>query len=203
MNQLHLIVEGEGDAAALPVLVRKILSANALDHVQLTKPQISGDVRKAGKRFGDFLRYALKNACPILWVLDCDDKSEEGVSGCPVQHVKKFQTAFQSLQLHQPQPLEFAFFVKEFESLFLAEQRALKSFYHLPDTLEIDIETTRRRNAKGEISKLLSKDRGYKESTDQAKIAARLDLAVCREVSRDYRHFEDAILRLCKPITTL
>jgi hypothetical protein len=198
MSQLHLIVEGEGDKLALPILVRKILNANALDHIQLTQPQISGDIRKVFKRLDDFMRYGFKNACPILWVLDCDDKIND-VAGCAVRHVANLRAAITREQIHQSQPVEFAFFTKEFESLFLAEEQALKDFYRLPETLAIDAGAVLRRDAKREISKLLGKERGYKETIDQAKIAARLDLATCRAVSRDYRHFEDAILRLCKP----
>jgi len=198
MSKLHLIVEGEGDAQAVPVLARKILSAHALDHVQLTQPQISGDIHKVSKRLGDFIGYGLKNACPILWVLDCDDKAD-GTVGCPVRHVARLRTAISQLPIELNQTVEFAFFTKEFESLFLAEQQALKDFYRLPVNLEIDAGAALRRNAKGEIGKLLGRDRGYKESIDQAKLAARLDLSTCRAVSRDYRHFEDAILRLCNP----
>ena len=198
MSKLHLIVEGEGDALALPVLVRKILSDNGLDHIQLTRPQISGDIRKVFKRLGDFMGYGQKNACPILWVLDCDDKIDD-VVGCPVRHVANLRAAIVRQGIYQSQPVEFAFFTKEFEALFLAEQNALKDFYRLPGTLKIDAGAALRRGAKQEISKLLGKDRGYKENIDQAKIAARLDLPTCRAVSRDYRHFENAILRLCNP----
>lgn len=198
MSKLHLIVEGDGDKLALPILVRKILNANALDHVQLTQPQTSGDIRKVFKRLNDFMGYGLKNACPILWVLDGDVKID-GTDGCPVRHVENLRVAMAEQQIHQTQPVEFAFFTKEFESLFLAEKQALKDFYRLPEALAIDAGAALRRDAKGEISKLLGKERGYKESIDQAKIAARLDLATCRAVSRDYRHFEDAILRLCNP----
>jgi Domain of unknown function (DUF4276) len=198
MSKLHLIVEGDGDVFALPILVRRILNANTLDHIQLTQPQISGDIRKVFKRLDDFMRYGVKNACPILWVLDCDDKID-GVVGCPVRHVANLRAAMVQQEIHQPQPVEFAFFTKEFESLFLTEKAALRDYYRLPNTLEIDAGAALRRDAKGEISKLLGKDRGYKETIDQAKIAARLDLSICRAVSRDYQHFEDAILRLCNP----
>jgi len=198
MSKLHLIVEGEGDAHALPVLVRNILNAHALHHIQLTRPQISGDIHKVIKRLGDYLAYGFKNACPVLWVLDCDDKISD-IAGCPVQHVRNLRSQIAQQGIHQRQPVEFAFFTKEFESLFLAEQQALKDFYRLPLGLEIDTGAALRRDAKGEISKLLGKDRGYKETTDQARIAHRLDLEICREVSRDFRHFESAILRLCNP----
>lgn len=193
LQKLHLIVEGDGDADAMPLLVKRILHHHELFHVSLTRPQISGDVNKSRKRFDDYLNYALKNQCPILWILDCDDKQ----IGCPVKHVAHFQTAMQSMHIQGAQPIEFAFFVQEFESLFLAEEDALRGYYQLPLDLKIDPNTATRRDAKGEIAKLLPKTRGYKETIDQAKIAQRLDLTTCARVSRDYRHFESALLRLC------
>lgn len=193
VQHLHLIVEGDGDATAMPVLVRKILAKHQLFNVRLTTPQISGDVHKSRKRFDDFLRYALKNQCPILWILDCDDKEV----GCPVEHVGHFQAAMKATHFSGMQRVEFAFFVQEFESLFLAEMNALRTFYQLPVDLKVDSNVATRRDAKGEISKLLPKIRGYKETTDQAKITHRLDLDTCAQVSRDYRHLESALLRLC------
>ncbi len=193
VQHLHLIVEGDGDATAMPVLVRKILAKHQLFNVQLTTPQISGDVHKSRKRFDDFLRYALKNQCPILWILDCDDKE----IGCPVEHVGHFQAAMKATHFSGMQRVEFAFFVQEFESLFLAEMNALRTFYQLPTDLKMDPNAALRRDAKGEIAKLLPKTRGYKETIDQAKITHRLDLETCAQVSRDYRHLESALLRLC------
>lgn len=193
LQKLHLIVEGDGDADAMPLLVNRILHQHEIFHVSLTKLQISGDVNKSRKRFGDYLRYALKNQCPILWILDCDDKQV----GCPVKHVAHFRTAIQSMHIQGAQPIEFAFFVQEFESLFLAEEDALRDYYQLPLDFKIDSNAAARRDAKGEIAKLLPKTRCYKETIDQAKIAQRLDLTTCKRVSRDYRHFESALLRLC------
>ncbi len=192
-QKLHLIVEGEGDATALPILVRKILEKHQLFNVALTSPQISGDVNKSRKRFADFFRYALKNKCPVLWILDCDDKE----IGCPVEHVSYFRGQLQSTSFAGAQPIEFAFFVQEFEALFLIEQKALRDFYQLSTDIPIDPAAASRRDAKGEIARLLPKDRGYKETIDQAKITHRLNLETCAQVSRDFRHLESAILRLC------
>lgn len=61
VQRLHLVVEGAGDAAAIPLLVNKILHRHKIFHVHLTSPQISGDVNKSRKRFEDYVRYALKN----------------------------------------------------------------------------------------------------------------------------------------------
>lgn len=189
MQKLHLVVEGHGDEQAVPHLVRRILEKNFLHHVQLTKPQVSGGIHVVRKRFTDHWQYALMNACPILWVLDCEDS-------CGVNEARTFEQTIQTLARHDAQPTKFAFFHREMETLFLAEEKALRNFYSLKPDIQIPPQVLGRRDAKGEISKLLPANRSYKETTDQAKIAARLDLGRCREISRDFRHFEKAIVDL-------
>ena len=41
-TKIHLIVEGQGDAQAVPLLARRLLVEHGLHHVQTTSPQISG-----------------------------------------------------------------------------------------------------------------------------------------------------------------
>lgn len=188
-KKIHLVVEGPGDKEAVPLLVRRILLAHDLHHVQLTTPQVSGGIQTARKRFVDYWPYALMNECPILWVLDCEDS-------CVVAEAKTFEQTLNALARHDAQPTKFAFFHSEMETLFLAEEKALRSFYALKPEIQIPPQAISRRNAKGEISNLLPANRGYKETTDQAKIAARLDLGRCREISRDFRHLEKAVLTL-------
>lgn len=195
-TRVHLIVEGQGDAQAAPLLARRLLDEHGLHHVQTASPKISGGLDKSRKRFGDYLRYGIKNGCPILWVLDCDDKTS-GQHGCPVEHARELHGLVAQQGLAAMPVIEFAFFVREFESLFLAEQNALRAYYGLPPDKAIPDGASRRRDAKGEISKLLPKSSAYKETIDQAKLVARLDLTICRAVSRDFRHFEAALLRLC------
>ena len=81
--------------------------------------------------------------------------------------------------------------------MFLAEQQALKEYYKMPSSSSFPAGISEKRDAKGEISRMLPKGRAYKETIDQAKIAARLDLEICRRHSRDFRHFESALKRLC------
>lgn len=188
-HKLHLIVEGPGDKEAVPLLVRRILQAHQLHHVELTTPQVSGGLLVTRKRFIDRWPYALMKKCPILWVLDCEDS-------CVVDEARTFEKAIHELGRHDAQPTKFAFFYREMETLFLAEEKALRNFYGLKPEIQISPQVILRRNAKGEISKLLPAHRAYKETTDQAKIAAKLDLEQCRKVSRDFRHLEKAVLDL-------
>jgi hypothetical protein len=197
MNKLHLIVEGDGDKTAVPKLVHKILADRQLDHVRLTgDPQISGGIGKVEKRLADFLGYALKHRCPILWVLDCDEKIR-GKIACPVELVADLRKQIAKLPLQNASPIEFAFFVKEYEALFLLEEKALRTHFNLREDVLIDPNAAFRRNAKGEISALLGKERAYKETIDQAKITSLLNLEICRRNSRDFRHLETAVLKLC------
>lgn len=194
-KRLHLIVEGEGDAVAVPKLIHKIWREKNIQDVQLTPaPFHSGNVGTALRNLERFVGAAMKHQCPVLWVLDCDDK-KNGELGCPVTHMQTLRDALQTV--YQPQPLAFAFFTKEFESLFLAEQQALKTHYQLESTVQMDANAAAKRDAKGQISRLLPSGRAYKETTDQAAIASLLNLETCRQVSRDFRHFESALLRLC------
>jgi Domain of unknown function (DUF4276) len=194
-NRIQLVVEGEGDKEAVPVLARKILHQQARFDVGLEPPQLCGDVNRARKRFDDLLHYALKSQCPVLWVLDCDDKGIE----CPVKHVEHFRSVLNTLHISRPQPVEFAFFVKEFETLFLAEESALRTHFDIKADVTIDPLALNRRDGKGNINLLLPQGKRYREVIDQAKITAKLDLATCATVSRDFRHFESALLRLCQP----
>ncbi len=188
-QKLHLVVEGPGDKEAVTLLVRRILQAHDLHHVQLTTPQVSGGIQTARKRFNDYWPYALMNECPILWVLDCEDS-------CVVDEARTFEQTLNALKRHDVQPTKFAFFHREMETLFLAEEKALRHFYGLKPEVQIPSQAISRRNAKGEISKLLPAHRAYKETTDQAKITAKLDLERCRKISRDFRHLEKAVLDL-------
>lgn len=194
-QKLFLIVEGEGDAAAVPKLIHKVLEEKNIYHIDLD-PWIPffGNIDAVYSNLQRYVALAMKRKCPLLWVLDCDDK-KNGELGCPVQHVQTLRDALQ--KMHQPYPIEFAFFTKEFESLFLAEQHALKTHYQLESTVQIDPKAATRRDAKAEIDCLLPKSRKYNQRKDQAAIASLLNLETCRQVSRDFRHFESALLRLC------
>ena len=52
------------------------------------------------------------------------------------------------------------------------------------------------RNVKGRITNMMPKDRAYKETRDQAKFTAAIDLDLTRAASRSFRHFETSLLWL-------
>lgn len=180
------IVEGPGDLAAVPLLLRRLLHEKHQRYdVEIARPYRYGDVQKVSKNLDRFLLVAAKENAPILWTFDCDD-------GCALDWVKEFEKRIpKGLQV----PVRFAFFVREYECIFLAEKHCLaqigiRSNADIPE----DPETVR--GAKGAISRLMPPGTAYKETVHQERLTAHLDLDVAREKSRSVRHLESALLDL-------
>ncbi len=185
------IVEGDGDMQAVPALVRRIANDAARFDVEVLRPHKRGDLPKVRARFGDYFQTALLEQAPILWTLDydcadCDDLERD----------------MQDLQAraarYNPQvPVQFTFFVKEYESLFLADWDCVRAaFKDIPDGQSAPPDPEAVRDAKGWISKARPKGLAYKETTHQASLSAQLNLARLRERSPSFRRFEAAVLTL-------
>ena len=57
IKKLQLIAEGDGDVAALPELVRRILNTHGIFDVQIATPTHKrGDLPKVKRRFNDYFQ---------------------------------------------------------------------------------------------------------------------------------------------------
>ena len=181
------LVEGEGDVEAVPVLLRMICAAHKRYDVDICRPHRRGDIHKVHRRFHDFLHAGLNEAQRLLWIMDCDD-------GCPLEWLAKLEKLIQD---NPPSPqchLRFAFIVREYESLFLAEQTAAREKLLIEGAFPANVEAIR--GAKEWLSAAMPTGRAYKETLDQAAITAQLNLTVLRQKSRSFRHLESAFLSL-------
>ena len=181
------LVEGEGDVAAIPVLLRRICVAHKRYDVEICRPHRRGDVHKVYRRFHDFLRAGLNEADRLLWVMDCDD-------GCPLDWVAKLEDLYQGNPPGASCQLRFAFLVREYESLFLTEQAAARDKLAIAGPFPKNVDAVR--GAKEWLSAQMPPGRAYKETSDQAALTAQLDLHVLRQKSRSFRHLESAFLSL-------
>ena len=109
-----LIIEGPGDKAAVPLLIRNVLeghdiySLNPAPHpkqnVQLKELRREGELER-------FLRYAaMEDADSILVAVDCNDE-------CPKDAAVEFCKRAQALNIDRK--IGFVLFRAEFETLFL------------------------------------------------------------------------------------
>ena len=185
------IVEGDGDMEAVPELVRRVLHAHERYDVEISRPHRRGDLPKVLQRFDDYLQTALIDGDPVLWVLDydcedCDDDKRDLVD-----------LVSRSASLRGSVAVEFVFFVKEFESIFLADHETTKAvFEDIPSNFQFPIDPESVRDAKGWISKARPKGAAYKPTQHQKRLASRVDLGRLRCRSPSFRRFEAAVLRL-------
>ncbi len=188
-----LVVEGDGDVTAAPVLARRVLQAQGIYDWTFPRPQKRRDIAHLrGKQWSNFSRYLQAAFCeemPILWLLDCDD-------GCALHQLRDFQQQAESVGVRQP--LAFGFWVREYECLFVAdlkttgEKLGIKTFKNVPADPEA------KRGVKEWLSRQMPKGTIYKETLEQEKLSAAINLDKLRAHSRSFRHFEQALLWLIR-----
>lgn len=191
MIRIQPIVEGQGDEAAVPELIRSVAHAHEHYDMQVLRAHRRGDLPTIKRRFEDHLRTALQDGAFVLWVMDYDcDECNDVERDLQMLHM-------QASAVTQTQKIEFALMVKEYESLFLADHETTRLvFPDIPETTVFPQNPESVRGAKEWLSKARPKGLAYKELTDQAKITSRLDLDRLRQRSPSFRRFETAVLNL-------
>ncbi len=185
------IVEGDGDLAAVPELIRRIAHDHEVFDLQIIRPHKRGDLPKVRARFADYLNTALLEQAPILWVLDYDCETCSDVT----RDTADLRT--RAVNLNAGNNIEFVFMVQEYETLFLADHETTKAvFPDIPVDLSFPDDPERIRDAKGWISQARPKGSAYKPTTHQARLSSQVDLHRLRARSPSFVRFEDAVLRL-------
>lgn len=181
------VVEGAGDVAAAPELIRRTLQEQKRFDVRLLRPYRVGDIHVTKKKLPNLMRSFAKEQANILWILDGDD-------GCAVEHATELKRLVPSDC--RSIPLEFCFLVREYESLFLADIDTTRSALGIakPVPLPADLESLR--GVKEFLSKHMPRGKTYKETVDQVRLTSKLDLGIVRKRSRSFRHLESALLRI-------
>lgn len=202
-NRPALIVEGHGDVSSLPALLRRI--ADSKEHFMfnpLTPTIRCGGLSRIqrGNELERFVTLArLRNERDsILIALDCDDT-------CPISEVRALTPRLQSIAENFDLKIAIAFFVREFESLFIHCLDELATRYpnlgisadRVPHP---DIESIR--DAKGFLDRMMVAG-SYKPSRDQARYVHALDLHKLELHSRCYRHLCSCIDFLVNPTSAL
>lgn len=191
MNRLLVIVEGEGDMKAVPLLVRKVLELHELFDVTVLHPQRRGELPKVLANFENWYRVALKERASILWVVDydCDDCT------CVARHSDQLRQ--RASAIFQGWPFEVCLMNKEFETLFLADPKATRSVLRkIPEDIAFPSDPESIRGAKEWLSKAMPNGFAYKPTVHQDKIAAALNLDHLRETSPSFAHLERALIKL-------
>lgn len=184
-----LLVEGDGDLEAVPFLVRRIVpETERPDCMPASRPIKCGDVRKL-RRVGElekFVEYACRrtDGDSALLIVDCDDD-------CPKEVVGDFSRRIEPIARLAGKKVGIAFLYREFETIFLYALRELSAahpaFAWKLDEIDLDRDWSAVRDAKGTLNSLM-KAHYYKETRDQPRFVANLELGPLRDRCRSVEH---------------
>lgn len=183
------IVEGEGDVAAVPVLIRRIaaelypeLAINTPRPIRVHRNQVvqpdelEQEVELAARRIG--------GQGAIFIILDSDDD-------CPAELGPVLLE--RALRTQGNLPIAVVLAKREFEAWFLAAaesirgRRGLRNDIHSPDDPEAI------RDAKGWLSNGMENGRKYHEKRDQPALAASFDLEKARQADSFDKCYRDIV----------
>ena len=184
MTAVASIVEGDGEVAALPVLLRRLgewrtpaVGAQVLPPIRVYKDRFLN-------RPDEFSRHLLLAAAKcgdagwILILLDADDD-------CPAVKGAEILGRAKIIVPHRRVGVVLA--NREYEAWFIAAASSLdgsRNFCWSPADGQVNAEIPR--NAKGWLSKRMG-SHAYGEITDQPAFSARMDLQLAFERSRSFR----------------
>lgn len=186
MPGLILIVEGEGDSAALPSLVVRLFQdGDHFDwHVKERRTRKVGQIGALRKYLANHIEY-LRAEAPdgVLILLDLDDE-------CPVVAAREIATRVRDAGL--PFPVAVVFATREFEAWLIASIETVSAGDpRFSEALTYDGDPESIRGAAEWLE--AQTNPAYDKATDQKPFAARIDFATARIRSRSFRRLCDAL----------
>ena len=183
MTSLASIVEGDGEVAALPILLRRLSQwRGAADYVDVLTPiRVYKDrFLNRPEEFSRHLKLAAAKCGDAGWVLILFDADDD----CPAQKGAAVLAQAQAIIPHRRVAVVLA--NREYEAWFIAAAESLNGCrdfkYRDADAL---IDPEKPRNAKGWMRERMPA--GYGETTDQPAFTARFDLELAHQRSRSFR----------------
>lgn len=197
MTVLYIVVEGHGEVKAAPLLVRRILAerfARFDFSIKATRALGRGDLtRQGGIEY--FLEFARRDSeCSATLLLIDAEKSDVA---CPPSLA--LTLADRARVLNLPFPVAIVCAVCEYESWFLANLEWIRPEY-LREDAEFTDDPETECSAKGWLSRHMRDGLNYKETVDQVKMTARLNLDHSYQHLRSFRRMVDAVGELLAAI---
>ena len=183
MMAVASIVEGDGEVAALPVLLRRLAQwRSATGHVNVLPPiRVYKDrFLNRPEEFSRHLKLAAAKCGDAGWVLILFDADDD----CPAQRGAAVLAQAKTIIPHRRVAVVLA--NREFEAWFIAAAESLngcRGFQSHAHDAKVDPEIPR--NAKGWVRERMPA--GYGETTDQPAFSARFDLDLAHTRSRSFR----------------
>ena len=192
MKRIITLVEGEGDVAAVPVLLRKLLKASGHYDWQPGGTMRVGELPKLRKnlmRIAEALRIKLRagEGHAVLVLLDLDD-------GCP--RAEALTLAAELAGFGLPAPLAVVLAHREYEEWLVASLASIAPTTPLlPDELRRDYPIESKRGIKEWLTRHMPAGFIYRETIHQEVFSQALTPALAREC-RSFQRLEHALSEL-------
>lgn len=194
MNAIVPVVEGDGDAAAVPGLLRRLL-VEKFNRYDIQVGHGSRGVVKANgrpkleNRLDRFLRHAQnKPGCgAILILVDAD-------VDCPVTFARQLFQRCQ--QIGAKCPVQVVCAHRSYESWFLASLDTIKGRHGIPASATLSGRVEDVSRPKHWLSRQMPPGQAYKETTHQASLTQHIDLDSAYRNSRSFRRLCHALEQL-------
>ena len=188
------IVEGEGEVAAVPILLRRLGAETLGVHLQATTPH---RVPRGKMRQGHELKRAIElqarrvqSGGGVIVLLDSDDDEPAALR--------------QDLQAIADEAREGAavvtLAVREYEAWFLAGIASLRSHRDVRDDASYEADPERKRDCKGALTANMTAH--YSPTRHQAAFSSILDLDAALARSPSFREFHEALAGIITSATT-
>lgn len=190
-----LLVEGEADRIAVPLLIRRVYPT--IGHpgcFPASRPIRCGEIpslRRPGV-LEKFVQYAVNrpDGDSVLLIVDCDDD-------CPVEVASEFADRVSPIAERADKRVGFVFMEREYEVLFLYGIESVETSYPGRGWAISEEDVQRNwstvRGAKGALGRLMEQST-YKETRDQPAFTDAVDLDRLRAVCRPYQHLESTLV---------
>ncbi|WP_371779027.1 DUF4276 family protein [Streptosporangium subroseum] len=187
------VVEGEGEVAALPVLLRRIAQELSAWNVQIPPPLrvprskliACGGIERAVLQAS----YQVDGLGGILLLIDADDDCPATTGPALLERAR---------QARGDREISMVLANREFEAWFLAAASSLAGCRGLADPLEPPADPEGPRDAKGWLSARKTDGTSYRPTVDQAALAAVFDMAQARKNARSFDKFWRDVERLIR-----
>ncbi len=184
---IYPIVEGHGEVAAAPVLLRRLLAEANCHHIQVGRPirrtqsQFRGqkEVQKAVQ-----LARLQPDCSAIVLLFDGEDD-------CPKELAAQVRNWAHAAA--QGTPCDVVVAYREYETWFLAALESLRGERDIRNDAAAPTNPEQRRDAKGWLEEFMPPDRAYSETGDQPALSAKFDLGLAHQRNRSFRKLVKAI----------
>ena len=185
--KIYPMVEGHGEVAAAPVLLRRLLAEAQCHGIDIGRPirRTQSQLRsKEGIQAGVRLALLQPDCVAVVILFDGEDD-------CPKELAATVRAW--AREAAEGKPCDVVIAYREYETWFLAALESLRGQYGIHTNATAPVNPESKRDAKGALEEFMPADRAYSETGDQPAMSAVFDMGLAHRRNRSFRKLVKAV----------